>query len=78
MGIIKYMGIMVKALAISLRSGNSTFAPSGWFMRMHGNIYMYYLEMSYSALSKNFSISPGLYCPVESGNEILRHTSKTR
>ena len=26
------MGIMVKALAISLRSENSTFAPSGWFM----------------------------------------------
>ena len=26
------MGIMVEALAISFRSGNSTFAPSGWFM----------------------------------------------
>ena len=26
------MGIMVKALAIFLRSANSTFAPSGWFM----------------------------------------------
>ena len=26
------MGIMVKVLAISLHSGNSTFAPSGWFM----------------------------------------------
>ena len=35
MGMIRYrkcMGIMVKALAISLRSENSTFAPSGWFM----------------------------------------------
>ena len=28
------MGVMVKVLAISLRSGNSTFAPSG----MHGHI----------------------------------------
>ena len=30
------MGIMAIALAISLHSGNSTFAPSG----MHGHIYM--------------------------------------
>ena len=26
------MGIMVKVLAISLHSGNSSFVPSGWFM----------------------------------------------
>ena len=30
MGIISIL--MVEALAISLRYGNSTFAPSGWFM----------------------------------------------
>ena len=32
------MGIMVKALAISLRSENSTFAPSGWFMHAWSHI----------------------------------------
>ena len=32
------MGIMVKALAISLCSGNSTFAPSGWFMHAWSHI----------------------------------------
>ena len=29
------------------------------------------IEISYIALSKNFCIMPGLYCPVESTNEIL-------
>ena len=33
-------GIMVKALAISLHSGNSTFAPSGWFMHAWSHIYI--------------------------------------
>ena len=33
------MGIMVKLLAISLRSRNSTFAPSGWFMHAWSYIY---------------------------------------
>ena len=32
------MGIMVKALAISLHSGNSTFAPRGWFMHAWSHI----------------------------------------
>ena len=32
------MGIMVKALAIFLRSANSTFAPSGWFMHALSHI----------------------------------------
>ena len=32
------MGIMVKALAIFLRSANSTFAPSGWFMHAWSHI----------------------------------------
>ena len=32
------MGIIVKALAISLRSGNSTFVPSGWFMHAWSQI----------------------------------------
>ena len=36
------------------------------------------LEIPYTVLSKNFSILPGLCCPVESANEILRHISKTR
>ena len=34
------MGIMVKALAISLRSGNSTFAPSGLFMHAWSHIHV--------------------------------------
>ena len=34
------MGIMVKALAIFLRSANSTFAPSGWFMHAWSHIYI--------------------------------------
>ena len=38
MGIIRYLGIMVKASAISLRSENSTFAPSGWFMHAWSHI----------------------------------------
>ena len=33
-----YVGIMVKVLA-SLHSGNSTFAPSGWFMHARSHIY---------------------------------------
>ena len=33
------MGVVIKALAISLRSGNSTFAPSGWFMHAWSHIY---------------------------------------
>ena len=32
------MGIMVKALTIFLRSANSTFAPSGWFMHAWSHI----------------------------------------
>ena len=32
------MGIMVKELAIFLRSANSTFAPSGWFMHAWSHI----------------------------------------
>ena len=32
------MGVVIKALAISLRSGNSTFAPSGWFMHAWSHI----------------------------------------
>ena len=33
------MGLVVKALAISLRSGNSTFAPSDWFMHAWSHIH---------------------------------------
>ena len=43
-----------------------------------GNSKILCLAIVYTALSKNFSILPGLYCPVESANEILRHTSKPR
>ena len=35
------MGIMVKALAIFLHSGNSTLRPSGWFM--HAWSHTFYL-----------------------------------
>ena len=35
------MGITVRALAIFLRSGNSTFAQSGWFMPAWSHIYIY-------------------------------------
>ena len=48
MGIIRYlkcMGIMVKALAISLRSENSTFAPSGWFMHVWSHIIQVHVHV---------------------------------
>ena len=35
---------MVKALAISLCSGNPTFAPSGWFMHGHVIVVSWFLQ----------------------------------